>query len=196
VSALIHFLQRDQKGAAIVEFAMVAPVLLLAVMGLFDMAYNMYTGAVMQGAVQKTARDSTIEGAGINTATLDARVTAAVRRVMPQANLGFARSYYTSFSKVSQPEDYNDVNGNGSCDNGEPFEDANGNGRYDTDRGSSGQGGARDAVLYTVTVTYPRVFPLAKMIGLSSQVTTSTATVLRNQPYGLQTVQTPVTRNC
>lgn len=179
-------LLRDDGGATIVEFGMVAPVLLLTVMGLFDMGHNIYTAAILQGAIQKVARDSTIEGADTVTATLDGRVTAAVRNIMPQAALTFSRKSYTNFSDVAQPEDYDDVNGDGVCGNGESFEDANGNGQYDSDRGITGHGGARDAVLYTVTVDYPRLFPLAKMVGLSDQVKTVSKTVLRNQPYSAQ----------
>ena len=59
----------------------------------------------------------------------------------------------------------------------------------------SGQGGARDAVLYSVTVTYPRPFAMASLAGFSNTVTMKSATVLRNQPFGLQT-QSKVTKNC
>ena len=187
---------RDERGATIVEFAMIAPVLMMTLMGLFDMGYNMYTSAVLQGAIQKVARDATIEGAATLATTLDARVTRSVRSVMPQATIAFERASYTTFSQVGEPEDYNDVDSDGQCDSGEPFEDANGNGTYDQDRGTSGQGGARDAVLYTVTVSYPRTFPLAKMIGFSNTVTSSTHSVLRNQPYTSQSVAAPTTGNC
>jgi hypothetical protein len=47
------------------------------------------------------------------------------------------------------------VNGDGVCNAGEPFEDANANGSWDADQGKAGSGGARDAVLYEVQVTYP-----------------------------------------
>lgn len=187
---------RDEAGATIVEFALVAPVLLLTVMGIFDMAHNIYTSAIMQGAIQKNARDASIQGATSITGTLDAQVTAAVRQVMPQATLTFDRKFYSSFSDVSQPEDFTDVNANGQCDSGEPFEDVNGNGIYDTDRGKSGLGGARDAVLYTVTVTYPRAFPMAKMAGLSNLVAFTTKTVLRNQPYGAQSTAVATIGHC
>ena len=49
-----------------------------------------------------------------------------------------------------------------------------------------GQGGADDAVLYTVSVKYKRLFPMAKMFGWSSDLTVKASTVLRNQPYGEQ----------
>jgi hypothetical protein len=52
--------------------------------------------------------------------------------------------------------------------------------------GANGIGGARDVVLYTANVTYPRMFPLHSMIGLPSNVTVSATTVLRNQPFDEQ----------
>jgi hypothetical protein len=47
-------------------------------------------------------------------------------------------------------------------------------------------GGARDAVLYTVTVEYPRAFPMMGLLGFSETVTARSRTVLRNQPFGEQ----------
>lgn len=193
----LRSLLHDIQGATIVEFAFVAPVLLLMVMGIFDLGHNMYTSAMLQGSVQQAARDSTIEGAAGNTAALDQIVTDAVRAVSPAATLQFDRKAYSSFSDVSRPEDFTDVDGNGTCDAGEPFEDINGNGTWDSDRGLVGQGGARDAVLYTVRITYPRVFPIARLIpGQSDTFTIETKTVLRNQPYGVQNGAGVSTGNC
>lgn len=192
----ISTLGRDRSGVTAVEFGLIAPVFLIMAMGIFDLAYTMYVNSMMQGAIQKVARDSTIEGAGINTATLDQRVTDAVKAVVFHSNLTFDRKSYASFSAVSKPEDFSDINNNNDCDTGEPFEDANGNGTWDKDRGISGQGGARDAVLYTVRVTYARPFPIASLIGQDSTITLQARTVLRNQPYGITQVSTPVTGNC
>jgi len=183
-----------QDGVTIIEFALIAPVLLLALMGMFDLAYNMYTTAMLQGAIQKSARDATIEGA--STASVDARVQGAVRAISANATISINRMAYTSFSDMSRPEDYTDTNANGVCDGGEPFEDANGNETWDSDRGTMGQGGARDAVLYTVQVTYPRMFPIAGFMNMPNTFTTTARTVLRNQPYGLQEVQASKVVNC
>ena len=185
----------DTRGATIVEFALVAPVLLMATMGIFDLGYNTYTTAMLRGSIQQAARGATIEGSQMQSAQLDAIVASAVHAVVPGATMTFTRKSYASFSKVGQPEDYTDVNGDGTCDAGEPFEDANRNGTWDRDRGRSGQGGARDAVLYTVDVTYPRAFPIAPLIGMSPTFTARAKTVLRNQPYNVQD-QTSVTGNC
>ena len=183
---ILRRLCRQADGVAIVEFALVAPALLLTIMGIFDLGYNIYAATMVQGAIQHAARDSTIEGASLRLADIDAAVARAVHHVVPRATVSFSRRAYADFTDVSRPEDFTDTDGNGLCDNGEPFEDANRNGTWDNDRGASGQGGARDAVLYTVTVTYARGFPLAGMIGLPDTVKTSAATVLRNQPYKLQ----------
>ncbi|PEQ11248.1 hypothetical protein B2G71_18360 [Novosphingobium sp. PC22D] len=177
-------LGRDTRGVSAVEFALVAPVLLMILMGIFDMSYNMYTNALLEGSVQQTARDSTIEGAGTKSAELDAEVSRSVQNLVPNATLEFRRTAYSSFSDVGEPEDFDDVNGSGACDDGEVFEDANGNGQWDADRGRAGQGAARDAVLYEVTITYPRPFPVAELLGFASTSHMVARTVLRNQPYG------------
>ena len=191
-------LLRDKRGVAIIEFALIAPVLLLMLMGLLDLAFNMYTTEMLQGAIQNAARNSTIEGASGKDTALDATVTTAVRAVAPSATLTFDRRAYSSFTEAGRPEDYTDVDNDGTCNNGEPFEDANGNGSWDLDRGKAGFGGARDAVLYTVTVNYQRPFPVAGFIpGQTKDFTLSAVTVLRNQPYGQQSVNpVPVTGNC
>lgn len=189
MTALPPRLAADTRGAAAIEFAVVAPVLLIAMMGMFDLGYNIYTDAQLEGAIQSAARSSTIEGAAERSAAIDAHVSRAVRQIAPRATIAFTRRSYASFSDVSQPEDFTDTNADGICNNGEPFEDANRNGNWDADRGSAGQGGARDAVLYTVRISYPRPFPIAKLIGQSGTFAMQSQTVLRNQPYNMQMIE-------
>lgn len=179
-------LARDEGGATLVEFAMIAPVFFMALIGMFDICYNIYAASMVQGAIQKAARDSTIESAYLSQEEIDSRVTTAVQDVVPTAELTFERSAYTSFSDIGRPEDFTDSNDDGLCNDGEPFEDVNGNAQWDTDRGSAGFGGARDAVLYTVTVSYDRQFPLYRMVKIPKRVTTQATTVLRNQPFSMQ----------
>ena len=179
-------LGRDERGVTATEFALIAPALLMVLLGVFDTGYNLYTAAVLDGAAQKAARDSTIEGAETKGLAIDDRVSAAVHHVVPNAEVTFDRRAYRDYSDIHQPEDYTDVDKDGACDHGEPFEDVNGNGVWDSDRGTDTMGGARDAVLYTVTVSYPRAFPLMHLLGLPDRVISKSQTVLRNQPYGAQ----------
>lgn len=182
--ATLARLRRDASGAAVVEFALVTPVFIMALMGMFDMTYNIYTSAMLEGSIQKAARDSSVEDADT---VVDDRVTDAVHAIAPDAALTFTRRAYDSYANVARPEDFTDLDGNGACNAGEPFEDANGNRTWDRDRGASGFGGARDAVLYEVTVTYDRPFPISGFVpGMPRQVTTVARTLLRNQPFGMQ----------
>ena len=175
----------DERGASMVEFALIAPVLLITVFGLFDFGHGMYTRALLQGAIDKASRGSTIQGS--TTTALDAKVTSIVRQLTPGAAAPvFSRTYYTNFGDISQAEDYIESNANGVCDAGEAYEDANGNGVWDATRGRTGSGAARDAVLYKVTVTYPRLFPIGRLIGQPNTQSMTAIAVLRNQPYGFQ----------
>jgi len=191
----IRALIRDCAGVTVVEFALISPVLLLSLAGLYDVGNMLYAKSMLEGAMQRAARDSTIEGAASTTATIDQRITTTVRNAAPGATLTFTRKSYSSFSNVSRPEDFTDINSNGTCDGGEPYEDANGNNTWDADRGKTGQGSARDAVLYTARMTYPLPFPAMSLIGYPNTMTLSAQTVLRNQPYNGQAAAV-ATRNC
>jgi Flp pilus assembly pilin Flp len=187
-----HQLQKDQSGAALVEFALIAPVLVFALLGLFEIGYNMYMQAQLQGAVQKSARSSTVQNASSSQTAIDAGVARAVRAIAPRATVNFEREAYATFSDVAQPEDFIDANEDGLCNNNEQFEDANGNGMWDQDRGKTGFGGARDVVLYTVQISYPRAFGVSTLAGFSDTVSFEAVTVLRNQPYDRQQIITTI----
>lgn len=194
----LALLAGDTRGATIVEFALVVPVLLTMIFGLLDLAHNMYTAQMLQGAIQKAARDSTIEGASANAPQLNQNVTKAVTAIAPGSTLTFSRKSYSNFSNVAKPEDFTDANTNGTCDGGEAYEDANSNGAWDIDVGNAGFGSARDATLYQVTVTYNRLFPIAAFIpGQAKTITMTAATVLRNQPYSASNAASaPGVGNC
>lgn len=194
-------LKTDESGATILEFGLVAPVLSMLLIGSFDLAHTLYMQSVLQGALQKAARDSSLEtGASSGTqTTIDTRVTNQVKQLMNGATVNFTRRYYKTFSKAAaaQAESFTDTNTNGQCDGGEPYVDVNNNNNWDRDGGDAGQGGARDNVVYTVDVSYPRMFPLDKMIGGSGTTRISATTVLSNQPYGNQAqYASPTVRNC
>lgn len=198
-------LRRDTRGAALMEFAIVAPVMCLLLVGGFDVAHTLYARGVLQGIVQKTARDSTLETADLaQQAILDQRVKKQASALANNATITITRRYYRTFSDAAtaRAEEWTDATSgtyaNGRCDNGEPYVDANNNSTWDADGGNSGQGGAKDATLYTVTMTYPRMSPLPKFLGSAATTVKLVATtVLRNQPYSDQnSYATPVVRNC
>lgn len=197
VRAVLRSLRRDREGVTLVEFAIVGPVLILMLMGLFDIAHTQYTSAVLYGAVQKAARDYTLESAGLSQTTLDTRVQDQIRAVMPNgATITFTKTAFDDFKNVNEREEWTDTDNNGTCNAGEPYQDENNNGVWDIYRGQSGLGTARDVMLYTTNVTYPRLFPMFGMIGLPSNVNLSATTVLRRQPFDQGNNLSPTVRNC
>ena len=190
-------LAADRDGTTVVEFAMVGPVLLMMIMGLFDMAHTQYTSSVLFGALQKAGRDLTLESGLNRQSAIDAAVRDQIAAVMPAgAQITYEKQSQFAFSDVDLPEDFTDQNNDALCNNGEPYVDLNDNGSWDADRGRNGIGGARDVVVYKATVIYPRLFPLFTMIGLSPNVNLTAATVLRNQPFDEQNRPTTTVRNC
>jgi len=198
----IGMLRRDERGATLIEFAFVAPVFCLLLVGAIDVGHTLYMRAVLQGVVQKAARDSGLEdGSAIATQTsIDDKIRASVLDLHKNASVAISRRFYRTFEKAAaaQAETFTDTNVNGTCDAGEPYEDANNNNTWDADGGDAGQGGAKDSVVYTADVTYPRIIPLHNFIpAFSDTVEVAATTVLTNQPYGDQNQYAPPTvRNC
>ena len=183
-------LRRDARGATAIEFAFVAPIMCVLLMGLCDLAYQSYVQAILTGAMQKAGRDSTIQGATGQTNAIDLAVMNMVKSVARDATFTSSRKNYGQFSNIS-PEKFTDSNNNNVYDAAsECFTDVNGNNTWDADPGRNGQGGANDVVLYQLDVTYPRLFPLYGLMGWSPNQKISATTVLKNQPYAAQNVYT------
>lgn len=199
----IQRLRSDDSGSAAVEFGALSMVLMMMLMGGFDLGHTMYVKAILQGEVQRAARASALETGADAAAqgTIDQKLRTQIQRLNSNATVTISRRFYRTFSKASaaQHEPFTDTNSNGVCDNGEPYTDQNFNNTYDADGGDSGQGGAKDIVIYTARVTYPRLFPVGKLLGFSPNVDMTAQTVLANQPYGDQnaySTATPPVRNC
>lgn len=191
-TGFVSRLRTDQRASTVTEFAIIAPVMLMVMMGFADLTYQAYAQSILSGAVQKAARDSGIEGGAANTAAIDAEVQKIVKGLASQATFKSTRKSYDTFSSVA-PEPFTDSNGNGVRDAGECFTDLNGNGTWDPDPGIAGQGGASAVALYTMTASYPRIFPVAKLLGWSGTMTISASTLLKNQPYASQVTISNVT---
>jgi len=192
----------ETGGAALTEFALIAPVLLVLMMGAMDVCHTLYMKTTLEGALQKAARDSSLETTDLT--TIDNKIKAQILQLVDEdtSTVTLTRKFYHSFSDAAgaQAEPFTDTNGDGLCNNGEPYEDRNNNNSRDLDGGGTGRGNAKDTVVFTATISYPRMFPLHNLVSLISPVTLSPTTtlqartVLANQPYGDQAA--PTVRNC
>ncbi|MEE9434044.1 MAG: TadE family protein [Sphingorhabdus sp.] len=194
-------LARDNSGVSVVEFGMIAPALILMIIGAMDVGHTLYMRTVINGALQDAGRSSSLEGSAVTSeqSRIDNNIKRIIRKLAPNAGVTVNRRYYKTFSDaaLAEAESWTDDNDNNTCDNNEPYVDENNNEAWDADGGNNGQGGARDIVIITATVNYERLFPMAGLLGLSDDVSFTSDSILANQPYGEQQLYgTAVVRNC
>lgn len=181
---MIRRLAGECRAAAAVEFALIAPVFFLLLCGVFNVGQMVYGRVVLNGAVQQAARGSSLETA--NTSAADAMVANLVKGILPGATVAGSRKSYFDFADIARAERWSDTNNNGRCDNGEAYVDENRNGAWDNDVGVSGNGGAGDVVIYSVSVTYDPLFRVPLAPASWSRATLQASTVRKNQPYAKQ----------
>ena len=187
-------LLRDPTGATAIEFAIVAPVFLLLMLGTANIGQMLYGKILLNGAVEQAARSSSTENG--DTTAADTMVQSIVGPLLPGATFTTARYSYYDFSDVGRAEKFTDTNADGTCDNNETYIDENGNGAWDRDIGVSGQGDANDVVVYQVTVRYLPVFRVPFMPNQWSQFTLTSKSVKKNQPFAVQARYATTTRIC
>lgn len=179
-------LRRNQDGATLVEFGFVAPILAFTVMGLFDLGYQMYVSSVVEGSVHQAARTATV--GGVTGGQIEQQVRDQLFVFSKNAQIDVTQKSYQEFTDVRKPEKIvTDTAPFGEYNIGDCYEDANGNGSYDTDRGRGGFGSAEDVVDYEVSISYPRLFPMAGLLGWSQDAEIKRSTLLRNQPFAART---------
>jgi TadE-like protein len=180
-------IRRDARGATIVEFAMVLPILCMLLLGMLDLGYRSYAASMVQGALHDAARMATVGSYSL--AQIDARVKARLANFSSNSTVTTSTTSYYDFAGVTQPElIVGDTAPMGSYNSGDCFEDANGNNTYNTDRGRDSTGGADDIVRYQVSITFQRIVPLGGFLGWSNSQTITQNTVLRNQPFAGRTI--------
>jgi Flp pilus assembly pilin Flp len=192
MAANIRHIISNENGVSVTEFGLIAPVLMIMLLGTYDVGHEMYVKTVLNGALQEVGRNSALEGASNvdQREEIDEKLRASVLDVAPGADVEITRRYYKTFSKAAAAqaeqviEEEDDANN--LCDDGETFMDANHNGEWDQDGGTDGQGGAKDVVIVKVTVRYDRLFPAGKFIGYADNVILVSDSVIANQPYGQQ----------
>lgn len=175
-------LRHDERGATIVEFAMIIPVLVGLLLSILEIGYQGYVTAMVQGALSKASRQVTV---GNRTAAdVVTTIKTEVQTVVPARYVTVSTRRYYNFSNVGKPEKItSDTDPKGVYNPGDCFEDANNNGLYDATPGDTGVGSADDIVYYTVNVVYPNLTPVGALLSWGPTRGVSATTVIRNQPF-------------
>lgn len=191
MTGALRRLARDERGVYAIEFAILAPVMCLMMMGGYDLLHRNYVQDVLDGEMQKVARDSALEGAPIRLPEIDARMQKMVKIVSYDATAQVTRTSYPSFLSA-KAERFIDENDNGTYDKGECFDDINDNKAWDKDPGKKNQGGANDVTKIRTVIKFPRLFPMHSMLGWEKTQTLASETMLKNQPFAAQATTTSV----
>jgi Flp pilus assembly protein TadG len=178
---------RDERGAALVEFAFAGPILITTLMVIIEVALLIFLNLMVESGVREAARFG-LTGAQKDGFSREEYIV----RIINERTMGLLEitednvqvKVYDSFDDIRRAEPFVDVNINGTYDPGEPFTDTNGNGVYDGDPGIPGAGDAGDIVLYQVTAEWT-IFSgfLAGLLGDSGLFTISASVVVRNEPW-------------
>ena len=184
----------DDEGNSAIEFAIVAPVLILFLIGFLDFGHWVFIRSTAAGALEGVARSAGVGGAGVDPTSFQNAVEAQIKSAAPAATFVWDPRNYYQFSGIGKPEKLiTDVNGNGRYDPGDCWQDLNPNGVYDTTPGEAGIGGADDIIYYKMTVTFPPLVSLGGFIPfLGANHTSTLTTIVRRQPFGAQ--ETPAIR--
>lgn len=183
-SAPRNSLLGDESGATLMEFGLVSVAFITMLLGMMDIGHMAYTQAVLNGAAQAAARETSLETG--DSAVSDAEVTALVRTVAPGATVTPERVSYFDFDDVERAEKWNDEDSDGTCNNDENYVDENENGQWDEDVGVAGNGGAGDVVIYTISINYKPLFAIPFYDSGDAQRELSTTFVRKNQPFSAQ----------
>lgn len=183
---LLRF-RRCTRGVTAVEFAFIAPVLCLIVMGIVEVAMIMFAQTVMESAIfqaSRTGKTGYVESGQTQQETIEAAINRMAGLIMDTNQITLTSKYYDNFSNVEQAEPFVDLDGDGVRDEAENYTDTNMNGQYDEDTyGVSGTGSASQIVLYTATYPWAINTPLVSQFFNNGTVTITARTVIRNEPY-------------
>lgn len=183
-------LARDERGAYLVEFAIVAPVVISLVMGTIDLGYLSYVRATLESVTRDAARQAITRTSGCmvdRSSTIESIISDSMNTFIDGGTpvSVTVRSYRGGFESVGQPEPLtNDLDGDGQYDEGDSYEDINGDGEWSADQGTLGDlGGPGDVVVYTTNFRAKTLFLGLPILFSKDIVNMRASTVVRNEPY-------------
>lgn len=197
-------LLRDRAGAAAVEFAVTAPIVLLTITAAVE-AFHLHAAAIaLETGAAAAVRFGSLGATAAGEDRQDALRRILTEHVCPTEGtvcywaegdplpagddgvispLQMRFRAYVSPLNIGLPEPFADIAPpNGSHDAAEPYTDLNGNGRWDPDMGRSDLGGAGDFVAFDVAMNQTVRHPMLRAAFGATLVHGLSFTV-RNEPF-------------
>lgn len=182
-----HKIFAAKDGSAAIEFALIAPVMLLFAIGTVEMSLMMMAQNIMESATFSASRigkTGYVATGKTREDTIMDELASKSAGLIDTRKITIQTLAYDTFSDVGKPEPFVDANNNGVRDNGENFTDVNGNGVYDSDMGASSSGNAGQVVVYEVTYPWKIATPImSSFIGTNGIFTLTAHAVVKNEPF-------------
>jgi len=183
---------RRSEGTAAIEFAFIASILALLIIGTMEVARILFATSVLEGGLREAARFG-ITGQELDQDAREARVVEIVRAhgagVVNVTAEDVKFKSYDNFSSIGVPEPFVDSddggpNDNGTYDSGEAFTDVNCNGNWDPDQGQPGMGAGNEVALYIVDYDLPLMTGMfSTAMGQDGKFKIVASVAVRNEPF-------------
>ncbi|MEQ8411903.1 MAG: pilus assembly protein [Erythrobacter sp.] len=187
---LLGRIARNREGVTIVEFAFVAPVMFMLILGLLELGYVAFARSALESSILVASRQSKVAECPAQTAKLiEAELIdrlSVINTFNQQAPKLEVQSYGTNFRNVGNPEPFNDIDGSGTWDPGESYTDFNGNGQWDEDMGKTDNYGEfGEVVKFSASLEVVSLVPFvaSAINGNEGFYRLSAETVVRNEPF-------------
>ena len=176
----------DRSGAAILEFALVLPVLLALIIGIVEFAMIIFVSVLLENGVREASRFG-MTGQTVAGSTREAHIA----NVVSDSTYGLVDvepgdveiMVYPDFDEIIEAEEFTDTDDSGDYTAGEPFIDANDNGTWDAGNGTPGAGGPQEVVVYRVTTEWSTLTPfIGGMLANDGRFALSASIAVRNEP--------------
>ena len=177
----------SRRGTTALEFALVAPLLVLLVVATVEFSYALTVQNLLELAARKASRTGVTGSAAPAGMTREEMLRNLVVEtglgLIDPARLTIEMTAYNGFASIGVPEPCRDLDGNGICDAGEAFTDVNGNGRWDADQGASSAGVGGQVVIYTLNYTSLPLTGVVAGLVARAPLAYSARVVVRNEPF-------------
>jgi len=177
------------EGLAAMEFAFVAPVLLLLTLGTMEVGMITFASTLLSSGLREASRFG-MTGEEPTSGTRKDEIVNIINAngagVINITAANIETLIYPNFAQIGEPEPFTDESTppNGKYDAGEPYTDINCNNQWDPDMGRAGLGAGGEIVLYTVNYDLEMITGiLDSMIGEDGKFPLSASVAVRNEPF-------------
>lgn len=177
---------RNQDGITAVEFALIAPVFLVMLMGIVEFSLIMFASVALESATNNTARlgkTGYVPPGLTRSEAIIANVKDKTSGLLDPDKITISQKAYSNFDKIGESEPcLQPASPPCAGTAGVNFVDINGNDTWDSDMGLAGLGNPGDVVVYTVSYPWSITTPIISAI-TGTIFTINARTVVRNEPF-------------